>query len=250
MKIPSVVAIILARGGSKGVPGKNVALVAGKPLIAWTIDTALQSQLLDRVIVSTDDKEIADVAQHHGAEVPFLRPAELAKDETPGIAPLLHAVRWLDKHENYRPKYVMLLQPTSPFRTVGDIQATFELAKKKQADAVVSVTPVQQHPYWMKRISEDGRLVGFLPMERSYHRRQDLPSVYASNGAIYLARRDVIMEQETFYTDQTYAYVMPAEHSLDIDTYWDLYLADLILDNRAKLEKQLGLQRCLERKDV
>jgi N-acylneuraminate cytidylyltransferase/CMP-N,N'-diacetyllegionaminic acid synthase len=224
-----VLTVIPARGGSKSVSHKNIAPAAGKPLIAWTIETALDCSVLNRVIVSTDDEEIANVARRHGAEVPFLRPAELARDETPGIEPILHAVRWLDRNEGYSPDYVMVLQPTSPLRTAEDIEAVVQLAQKKQADGVVSVCPADHHPYWMKRISEDGHLVDFLPMERSYHRRQDLPSVYASNGAIYLVRRDVIMEQETFYTDQTYGYVMPPNRSLDIDTPWDLSLARLIL---------------------
>lgn len=231
-----VLAIIPARGGSKRVPRKNVRDLCGKPVIAYTIEAALESSVFSRIIVSTDDDEVAGVAKRLGADVPFMRPPELAQDDTPGIEPVLHAVCWLDEHERYRPDYVMLLQPTSPLRTAKDIEAAVQLAQKKQADSVVSVCSVDQHPYWMKQITEDGRLVDFLLLDRAYTRRQDLPSVYALNGAIYLARREVLLKQQTFYTDRTYAYIMPPERSLDIDIPWDLYLADLILKDRVKHE--------------
>jgi CMP-N,N'-diacetyllegionaminic acid synthase len=227
-----ILAVIPARGGSRGILNKNIKPVAGKPLLAWTIEAALGSRSLARVIVSTDDLEISEVAHRHSAEVPFLRPAGLAQDDTPGIEPVLHAARWLDEHEGYRPDYLMVLQPTSPLRSTKDIEAAAQLARDRQADGVVSVCPAPQHPYWMKSIGEDGRLVDFLSVSEAYTRRQDLPPAYALNGAIYLVRRRVFLEQRTFYTDRTYAYVMPPERSLDIDTAWDLYLADLILRER------------------
>ena len=234
---PLCLAIIPARGGSKSIPHKNIVLVAGKPLVAWTVQTALACPLLDRVIVSTDDPEIAGVARHYGAEVPFLRPSELAQDDTPGVEPILHAVRWSDENEGYRPDYVMVLQPPSPLRTREDIEAAMQLARERQADGVVSVCSVHQHPYWMKRITEDGWLTDFLPLDSAYTCRQDLPPVYALNGAIYLARREVLLERQTFYTDRTYGYIMPPERSLDIDTPWDLHLADLILKERMRHER-------------
>lgn len=223
-------AIIPARGGSKGVPRKNLRLVAGKPLIAWTIEVARASAALNRIIVTTEDPEIAEVARHHGAEVPFMRPPELARDDTPGIEPVLHALRWLDDHEAYRPEMAMLLQPTSPLCAVEDIEAAINIAITARADAVVSVSPVHQHPYWMKRVTEDGRLTDFLLSDHQIpSRRQELPPLYAVNGAIYLADTRMLLERQTFYTDRTYAYVMPSERSLDIDTAWDLYLGDLVL---------------------
>lgn len=228
-KRPVVLGIVPARAGSKSIPRKNIAIVAGKPLIAHTIQAALDAKHIDRVIVSTDSQEIAEVARSFGAEVPFLRPPELAQDNTPGIEPILHAVRWLNDNDDYHPDYVMVLQPTSPLRTAEDIKAAVQLAQKHQADSVVSVCPAHQHPYWMKRITDDGRLVDFLSLNTDYTRRQDLPPVYALNGAIYLVRCEVLLEHKTFHTDHTYAYVMPPERSLDIDTPWNLYLADLIL---------------------
>ena len=230
-------AVIPARSGSKGIPRKNLAKVAGKPLVAWTIETALACPLLDRVIISTDDSEIADVACCYGAEAPFLRPSELAQEDTPGIEPILHAVHWLDEHEGYRPDYVMVLQPTSPLRTAEDIKTAVQLAQERQADGVVSVCPAHQHPYWMKRITEDGRLADFLSLDHAYTQRQELPPIYALNGAIYLTRREVLLERRTFYTDRTYGYIMPLERSLDIDTPWDLHLADLILKDRGCHER-------------
>jgi len=161
-----------------------------------------------------------------------MRPADLAQDDTPGIAPVLHAAHWLDKNDGYRPDLIMLLQPTSPLRIPQDIDSAVQLALEKSADAVVSVVPVESHPYWMKRIDNDGRLKDFIRLDRSPERRQDLPEVYVLNGAIYLARYDVLVEQKTFYTDNTFSLVMPIERSLDIDTPWDLRLADLILKDR------------------
>lgn len=234
MKTPSIMAVIPARGGSKTIPGKNITLVATKPLIAWTIESALQSQQLKRTIVSTDDVEIAEVAEKWGAEVPFMRPVELAQDDTPGIAPIIHSVEWLAQYEGYQPDYVMCLQPTSPLRTVEDIDAAVQLMLHRDAPALVSVTLVEQHPYWTKKITQAGHLTDFLTLNHVYTRRQDLPEVYALNGAIYMAHRDMLLEQRTWYTDKTCAYIMPRERSLDIDTMWDLYLATLILTDREK----------------
>jgi CMP-N,N'-diacetyllegionaminic acid synthase len=225
-------AIIPARGGSKGIPGKNLKAAAGKPLIAWTVETALAATSLDRVIVSTDSLEIAEVARRYGAEAPFMRPAGLAQDDTPGIEPVLHATLWLEENEGYHPELIMLLQPTSPLRMVEDIDRAVDLIREKGADAIVSVTPVEAHPYWMKQIDHAGRMTDFIKRDQPIDRRQDLPEVYVLNGAIYLARYDVLVEQKTFYTDNTFSLVMPVERSLDIDTPWDLYLADLILKDR------------------
>ena len=228
-----VLAVITARGGSKGLPQKNLRPLADKPLIAHTIDAAKHARFLDRTIVSTDDEQIAALARSHGADVPFLRPAELARDETPSLPVLIHAIRWLDGNEAYRPDYVMLLQPTSPLRTAQDIDNCITLALEKDADGVVSLCQAKHHPYWMKRVEADGRVTDLLlldqPLETAYSRRQDLPPGYAINGAVYLVRREILLEYQTFYTDRTYAYVMPLERSLDIDTLWDFRLAEFVL---------------------
>ena len=229
----NVVAVIPARGGSKSIPRKNIALIGGKPLIAWRIERALACKSIQRVLVSTDDEEIAAVARQYKAEVPFLRPASLAEDETPGVAPIVHAARWLAENSSSPPEYIMMLQPTSPFCSTEDLQSAINLAIEKNAEAVVSVSPVEQHPYWMKRITEEGTLEDFFQDGPArYPRRQDLPPLYALNGAIYLTRVDVLMEKHSFYGDPTFACVMPPERSLDIDTPGDLELARLIMEHR------------------
>lgn len=226
----SVLAVIGARGGSKSLPGKNLASLGGKPLIAWTIEAALTCPSVTRTIVTTDDESIADTARRHGAEIPFMRPPELADDATPGITPVLHAVRWLDEHEHYRPDVVVNLQPTSPLRTGADIGAALRLLAERKADAVVSVTEADQHPFWMKTIDPDGWMHDFVPQSDPILVRQKLPDVYALNGAIYLAYRDVLLANDGWYTSRTAAYVMPFERSIDIDTAWDLTIAQLLLD--------------------
>jgi N-acylneuraminate cytidylyltransferase/CMP-N,N'-diacetyllegionaminic acid synthase len=230
--MPETLALIPARGGSQSIPRKNIALLAGKPLIAWTIEAAQRSCGLGRIVVTTDDAEIADVARTWGAEVPFLRPAELARNDTPGIAPLLHAVRWLAEHEQYRPNQILLLQPTSPLRCPEDIEASLTIMAEKEADSVVSLAPVSPPPCWMKCVDEEGRVRSFLPTEKPITRRQDMVPVYGINGAIYLIRRDILCTQETLYTERTFAYLMPQERSLDIDSLWDFHLAELILSAR------------------
>jgi N-acylneuraminate cytidylyltransferase/CMP-N,N'-diacetyllegionaminic acid synthase len=227
---PEVLAVVPARGGSKGIPRKNLALCGGAPLIAYSIHAARRAKLVGRVIVSTEDEEIASVARNRGAEVPFLRPAELARDETPGIEPLLHCLDWLAAKEGYHPAYSIYLQPTSPFRLAADVDAAIELALQRDADAVVSVTEAKHSPYWIKVLDAEGRLRDSLPQSDAPARRQELPRLVALNGAIYLARTDVLLEKKTWYTERTHGYVMPAERSLDIDTPWDLSLANLILN--------------------
>jgi CMP-N,N'-diacetyllegionaminic acid synthase len=227
--LKEILAVIPARGGSVGVPRKNIRQLAGKPLIAHSIEAAQAAPSIDRVIVTTDDPEIAAVAREWRAEVPFLRPAEMAQNDTPGMVPLMHAIRWLDEHDGYRPAFVMELQPTSPLRTAADIEAAFALARDRRADAVVSVGPVQHHPYWMKTLDAGGRLRAFMTPEGPAARRQDLPAVFAPNGAIYLARRDILLQHETFDVEQTFGYMMPAERSLDIDTEFDFQVAALAL---------------------
>ncbi len=233
---PDVLAIITARGGSKSVPRKNIALIAGKPLLAWTIGAALNCAALNRVIISTDDEEIAQIGQTWGGEVPFLRPAALARDDSSSMDTIIHAIQWLADHEEYRPDLVMCLQPTSPLCTAQDIAQVIDLARQKQAEGVVSVSPVHNHPYWVKRLTDDGRLENFISPEQPITRRQDLPVLYTLNGAIYLARRRVLLEKRTWYTGQTFAYIMPPERSLDIDTPWDFYLVDLILKDKVQNE--------------
>ncbi len=227
-----IVGLITARGGSKSIPRKNLMPLAGKPLIAWTIEAALASRRLSRVLVSTDDAEIAQVAASWGVEAPFTRPGELAQDATPHILVVEHAIHWLDETQGVRPEYVLLLQPTSPFRTAEDIDAAIALAEAHAAIAVVSVCEMGRHPYLAKRILADGTLADFMTTDIAYLRRQDLPPAYALNGALYLNRRESLLRDHTFLPPGTLGYVMPAERSLDMDTAWDFHLAELIFQDR------------------
>ena len=227
-----IVALITARGGSKGIPQKNIKPLAGKPLIAWTIEAALKSRYIDQVLVSTDDPQIAQVAVDCGAEVPFLRPSELAQDTSSHISVVLHAIAWLEENEQTFPDYLLLLQPTSPLRTSDDIDRAVELALSRDARAVVSVTEMSPHPYLSKPLQADGTLGEFFSVQMDYLRRQDLPPAYALNGAVYLNKIISLKEDRTFLPAGTLAYVMPAERSMDIDTTWDFYLANLILGEK------------------
>ena len=216
-------ALIPARGGSKGIPRKNIRLIAGKPLIVWTIEAALRSDMLDAVVVSTDDPEIAEVARRAGAQVPFLRPAALAQDDTPGIAPVMHA---LDVLLGYGA--VLLLQPTSPLRSTDDIEASLSLARVRQALSVVSVTEPDTHPDWTYRLEADQRLTR-RSADAPAMRRQDLPPVVALNGAMYYARIDWLRQCQRLVAPETLAYLMPRARSVDIDTALDWQLAELLL---------------------
>ncbi|MFV0624699.1 cytidylyltransferase domain-containing protein [Sphingomonas sp. ac-8] len=218
----SILGLIPARGGSKGIPRKNVLPMAGKPLIAWTIEAALAAGNIDRVVVTTDDAEIAEVASQHGADVPFLRPADLARDETPGIDPVLHAIDALPGYD-----IVVLLQPTSPLRTAADIDAAAAMART--GTGVVSVTEAP-HAGWIFEMNAGGALdIGAAPPPT---RRQDMPTRYALNGAIYVADTKELRESRSFLLPGAIGYVMPAERSVDIDGPLDWRLAELLLADR------------------
>jgi N-acylneuraminate cytidylyltransferase/CMP-N,N'-diacetyllegionaminic acid synthase len=223
--------IIPARGGSKSIPHKNIREVGGKPLIAWTIEVALKSEKLDRVIVSTDDEEIALISQQWGVKVPFMRPPELARDDTPTLPVLRHAVSSLEAAESYVPDVIVVLQPTSPLRRTEHIDQAVELLLQTRADSVVSICHSKHSPYWMKRL-EGNRVFPFLNDVREYTRRQDLPAVYRLNGAVYATRYGVLMKQNRILGDDTRALVMDSESSIDIDSYLDFRLAEILLAER------------------
>lgn len=211
-----VLGLITARGGSKGLPRKNVLPLGGKPLIGWTIETALKSEVIGRLVLSSDDDEIMEAAKKWGCEVPFRRPAYLADDTASSMDVVLHALGQLPGYE-----YLVLLQPTSPLRTAADIDAAFELLKSTGAPSCVSVCEVEQSPYWMFRIKDGGKVERLLSEEGSATRRQDLPPIYVLNGAIYIARIDWLKQSKNFLGEGCVAYVMPKERSLDIDNAAD-----------------------------
>jgi CMP-N,N'-diacetyllegionaminic acid synthase len=224
----SVLGIIPARGGSKGIYRKNVKPFFGKPLIFWTINAALKAKSLDRFIVSTDDPEIASVSQSLGADVPFLRPPNLAQDNSAGIDSVLHA---LDMLPNY--DWVVLLQPTSPFRSHEDIDSIFDFCKRKGAPAAISISEVDQHPYWMSRMDQFDRLTPIFEVGLEAKFRQDLPKVYALNGAIYLAQTNWLKEKKTFMSSETLGFIMSKEKSLDIDTQDDWEFGEYLMSKRS-----------------
>lgn len=227
MQSTKVLALITARGGSKGLPRKNVLLAGGKSLLAWTVDAAISAECVDRVVLSSDDHEIMDAARAAGCDVPFCRPAHLATDVATSIDVVLHA---LDQLPGYG--YVVLLQPTSPLRIAADIDAAFELMLEKGVPSCVSVTEVEQSPYWMYRVTDENRLQRLLPNLEGGTRRQDLPPIYALNGAIYVARIDWLKKTKSFVGDETIAYQMPRERSIDIDTPDDFIAFRSIVEKR------------------
>jgi CMP-N-acetylneuraminic acid synthetase len=231
---PKILAVIPARGGSKGVPRKNIRLAGGKPLIAYSIEAALAAgDVFHRVIVSTDDAEIAEIAQSYRAEVPFLRPEKLGEDKMPMIPVLQHAVKFVEIQDQIKLDWVFLLQPTAPLRTVEDILAAIRLAEQGSSDSVISVVQVfAVHPILMKKIEGD-RLLPFCIEEKEGTRRQDYqPAAYMRNGSIYLTRRDVIMQDGSIWGKSICPYIMPEERSLNVDSEWDLKLMDLALSER------------------
>lgn len=227
-----ILAIIPARGGSKGVPRKNIYPLAGKPLIAWTIETALACSWLDRIIVSTDDLEIAAIAQGCGAEVPFLRPPELARDDTLDLPVYEHALIWLANHQNWQPDIVVWLRPTSPLRQPSDIIGAIELLVETRADWARSVTPAKHPPQWAKQLASENRLVALfdeIDAEKYNVRRQALPQAYIPNGAVDVAWPKTILEKKLLYRGDVRAYVMPPERSVDLDAELDFMFAELLL---------------------
>ena len=233
-----ILGVITARGGSKSIPGKNIKDLAGKPLIAWTIEAAKKSGVFDRIILTTDDAEIAEVGKHWGAEVPFIRPTELAQDTTPHLPVMQHAVGWLKENENYIPDYVCILQPTAPLRQAFHLQGAVDLLKKTGADSVVSVIDIPGHfsPYWAVKIDEQSLgtlLVTGEPIRRRIPRRQNLPKAYTHSGAIYLFRSSLLFDpfEPNFYGDKVACYIMEEKYNVNIDNPEDWTLAELALKN-------------------
>ncbi len=219
----TVLGVIPARGGSKGVPRKNIRVVAGKPLLAYSIEAAQGSAYIDRFVVSTEDAEIREVALAWGAEV-LNRPPELAQDETPGIDPVLHAIATFPRYD-----YVVLLQPTSPLRTADDIDSALEQCGSRKAHVCVTICQVEQSPYRCFELGHDGRLKRLLSTP-SGTRRQDLPQLYAINGAVYIAETDWLRREKCFVTDATVAHLMSEQNSLDIDTEQDLLYFEFVIN--------------------
>lgn len=230
-QLPRVLGVILARGGSKAVPLKNIRPILGAPLIAYTIAEALRSRLLTRFVVSTDDERIANISRKYGAEVPFLRPAVLSSDTASSAAALQHAVEWMEREENVTYEYVVDIMVTNPLKTAADIDACVEKIIATGADSVIAVHKLDDHhPIRIKKIVDD-KLVDFCLPEVPESRRQDLkPDAYIRSGSIYCLRRAYLMEQgRRFGGDNSRPYVLPPERAINVDTEIDFLVVENIL---------------------
>ena len=233
---PTVLGVVTARAGSKGIPGKNTKPLAGKPLIAYTIESAVASGAFDRLILSSDDEDAARIARDLGCEVPFMRPAPLCADDTPHLPVMQHAVAWMRDEEHYRPDWVMILMPTSPLRQPSHIAGSVALALESGADSVVSVDQMPAHFNPMRALTIDGGgwarlLVGDRPVRQRPVRRQDLPNAWVFNGAIYLFRASLLSDPAgpSLYGDKVAAYVMPPPYGINIDEPEDWTAAERVL---------------------
>jgi len=223
----TILALIPARGGSKGIPKKNIVDLAGKPLIAWTIEEAKKSKYIDRLILSSDDEEIISVARTYGCEVPFKRPAEIATDKSPTIDAAIHAIKKMK--EKY--DYMILLQTTSPLRTASDIDAAIRKCILLEADSCVSVVEPRKSPFWTYTKNSQGRIVPLIKKSH-FTRRQDLPKTYCLNGAIYVSKTNYIIKYRRFFGENTVPLIMDDISSIDIDSPSDLRNAEFIIKQK------------------
>jgi N-acylneuraminate cytidylyltransferase len=233
-----ILAIVPARGGSKGVPRKNIKLLAGEPLIAYTIREARKSKYITRIVVSTEDEEIAGIARELGAEVPFVRPVELALDHVLDLPVFQHCLKWLRENQGYSPDLVVHLRPTAPLRTVAYIDGAIEMIlASPEADSVRSVCPVSEQPLKMWRVQE-GNLTPYIPadvygLKEAYNMpRQKLPAAYIQNGAVDVVKPEVIMQRNSMTGSAIKALVMDADESVSIDTPLDWQLAEILMARR------------------
>lgn len=227
-----MLAIIPARGGSKGLPGKNIKTLAGQPLIAYTIKAALRAGLVSRVIVSTDSEEIAETARKYGAEVPFMRPAELASDTANAMDAFFHVLERLRETENVDFESFVVLQPTSPLRTAADIDSAIRLFEQKKAKTVLSVTDFPHPPVWAQAMNKNKQITPFFGNENLTQNRQNQKNAYLPNGAVYVFDTQFLKTHRSYFSAHTYGYYMPPERSVDIDTALDFIVAQALLHKK------------------
>lgn len=226
-KNKKILGVITARGGSKGIPEKNIKELGGKPLITYTFNAAKKSELITDLILSTDSEKIASVGREHGIQVPFIRPAELAGDAVPHLPVMQHAIKFMEEKNSCMYDFAIIIQPTSPFRTTEDIDKTLELLIATNADSAVTMVEVEggYHPIKMKKL-EGEKVLPYCMDEVEGMRRQDLPTVYKRSGAAYSMRRSIIMEDGKLYGNHIVGFVVPKERSIDIDVPMDWIIAE------------------------
>jgi CMP-N-acetylneuraminic acid synthetase len=231
----SLVAFVFARGGSKGLPGKNIRALGGKPLIAWSIEQALGVPRIERVIVSTDSEEIARISKHYGAEVPFLRPSELAGDESPEWLAWRHGLEYLEKTTGSLPDFLVSLPATSPLRFGIDIENCINEMEKGVADSVITVTSSHRNPYFnMVKINSDGTCDLVNASKSHASRRQDAPKVYDMTTVCYVVKSEFIMSHDSIFEGTVLPVFVPIERSIDIDSMFDFQMAEVLISNRGK----------------
>ena len=230
MREEDFLAIIPARAGSKRVTNKNLKELGGRPLLEWTVQAAMGSKYLDKIVLSTDSDNIANAGRSYGAEVPFMRPKALAQDDTPTMEVIKHMILTYEVLKDTSYKYVVLLQPTSPLRSSEDIDKAIELLKTKNADGIISVCETEFPVQWCNTLDEERTMHQFIAKEAQLTRSQDLEKYYRINGAIYIARTDRLLEECTFYlSSAVYAYEMKKNRSIDIDDEYDFLLANYLI---------------------
>ena len=223
-----MLAIIPARGGSKGVPRKNIRMLGNKPLIYWTIEAAMQAKSIDRVILSTDDPEIAETCKATGIEIPFMRPNELAQDDSLAIDNYIYTMTRLVKEYEYTEDEFTVLLPTVPFRSSSDIDASISIFRNKNATTVISCTELAHPADWIFLIDQEGKMIKNKAINdaKEISNRQSLETSYIPNGGVYVFKFSAMKSNRSFYSGDTYTHSMPADRSIDIDTEYDFVLAE------------------------
>lgn len=231
----NILGVITARGGSKGIPKKNIKLLGGHPLISYTIKAAQKSKLITDLIISTDDKEIASICREHGAEIPFMQPAELAQDTSRHLEVMQHALKFMEEKRGKVYDYAVIFQPTSPFRTTEDIDRTIEKIIEHNADSAFSMCEIEpsQHPIKVKKMNGDKVLPYCMNEEVGTH-RQDFPVAYKRSGAVYVTKRDLIMKENKLFGDFVVGHIVPIDRSIDIDSPLDWVNAEFLFEELKK----------------
>jgi len=232
-----ILAIIPARSGSKGVSKKNIRSIGGKPLIEYTINSAKKSKKINKIILTTDSKEIANFAKKKGIEVPFLRPKKFSKDDSSALDYVKHALKFLEQKQSYIPDIILILQPTSPIRKIGLIDKSISLLKKSKASCVLTVTEVKNHPYLSFWYPKKRFLKPLKSDFKKFNRRQKFPTMYYPTGSVYAFWYKTIQKYDSFYGQKIKPIIIDQEDSIDIDSIFDFFMAEMKILHWKKYKK-------------